>query len=1215
MLQDHDDYLWVGTFGGLARFDGERFRVFGSAEMPGLGSASIISLYESRSGALWIGAAGGGITRLDHGVAITYTERDGLPSGFINSIRGDAEGNVWGQTSGGLARFAGAKWEAYPTHRGRAVREFYLQARDGSMWFRNGREVMRFGADGSFATLTFPEPSVFLVHEARDGSVWIGVRDQYRLVRYAQGAFSDVPLPPIGQRELAAWVPEYRLAVAEDTDGELLLITPAGLVRTVGGKLSPPVSLRLPTNGSELPKVRSLLVDREGNVWVGMIGTGLVRLRPAPLTAFGRDEGLSDSSFNAVFQDREGRIWLGGDLLYWFDGHRFHRFPGVTDVAAIAQTRDGDLWFGGYGGLYRCRSGGLTHFQVDAPLVNVIYEDREGTLWIGGGAEERPGGLYRFREGKWDQIPGIFGVHQIIEDRDGSLLAAGRDGLFQVRGGKAIPYQHNQSVRPIANIYQESTGTFWLATYGRGLFRLRDGQLKAVTTKDGLPNNLLLGVLEDGKSNLWFSSNQNIFRLSLKELSDFADGKISSVLPVSYGIEEGMRSSECNGGSPGVWKTGDGRIWFPSVRGVVAIDPAAGSRLPPPVVLEEAWANQLMLARDGQTSATPGNNTFDFRFTALSFSAPEKLRFKYRLEPFDKDWVDAGTRRTAHYTNMPPGEYSFHVIAANGYGVWNDRGVNVRFVLRPHFYQTNWFYALCGVFFLALLWAAYQFRIRQLQRKFKQLQDVIDTIPAYVWSCLPDGYLDLINQRLREFMGQSFGQAVGRNWEEAFHPEDRAHFLEAWHAAVASGEAMECEARLRRADGQYRWSLIRNAPLHDKTGKIVKWYGTGTDIDDRKGAEETLRESEVRFRTFVDHATDAFFLIGDRGEVLDVNRQACESVGYSREELIGMTTRDFDPDADDALLQWIGGQLDAGVVCTFESHHRQKDGTVFPVEVRVRPFWQGSRRLSLALARDITDRRRAEEERGSLRQLEADLAHINRVSMMGELAASIAHEVNQPLSGIVSNGSACLRWLAGDPPNVEEVREAVRDIVRDGKRAGEVIARIRALTKRTSPPSEELDVNETIREVLAIAGDEAKRENVVFRTQFADNLLPVSGDRIQLQQVVLNLVMNGMEAMSSVGERARQLLISTRSIDPDQVQVTVEDSGVGLDPSTTARIFEPFFTTKSGGMGMGLSISRSILQNHGGRLWATLNNGPGTSFHFTLPKYHAGASDARIAGV
>ena len=224
---------------------------------------------------------------------------------------------------------------------------------------------------------------------------------------------------------------------------------------------------------------------------------------------------------------------------------------------------------------------------------------------------------------------------------------------------------------------------------------------------------------------------------------------------------------------------------------------------------------------------------------------------------------------------------------------------------------------------------------------------------------------------------------------------------------------------------------------------------------------------------------------------------------------------------------------------TFETRHRRKDATVFPVEIRARTFHSQGRLVNLSLALDITERKRAEEERERLRQIEADLAHINRVSMMGELATSIAHEVNQPLTGMVSNGSACLRWLAGDMPNLEEAREAVRDIIRDGKRAGEVIARIRALTKRISAPTERLDLNQTIRDVLAIVGDEAKRRSVVIRTLFTDDLSPVSGDRVQLQQVLLNLVMNAMEAMSDVDDRVRQLVITTRNIDPGQVEVAV----------------------------------------------------------------------------
>ena len=384
LVQDHDGYLWVGTYGGLARFDGERFRFFGTAGMPGLGSLGITALYESSPGVLWVGSAGGGLARMDHGVVTTYTERHGLPSGFIDSIRGDAEGNVWIKTSAGLAHFAGTRLEPYPAYRGRAVREFYLRARDGSMWFRSGEEVLRFGADDSLSTLNVGKPSVFLVHEARDGSVWIAARDAYRLFRYYQGAFSEVRLPSLGRRPLADPHPEFAITMAQDANGELMLFTPAGLVRIVGGTLGSAEALPLPSNGGELPKVRCLLVDREGNLWVGLIATGLVRVRPAPLTAYGKEEGLSDSSFNTVFQDREGRVWLGGDLLYWFDWHGFHLVPGVVDTTAIAQTRDGDLWFGGYGQLHRWRSGVLTRFRVEAFRVSGIYQDRAGTLWIGG---------------------------------------------------------------------------------------------------------------------------------------------------------------------------------------------------------------------------------------------------------------------------------------------------------------------------------------------------------------------------------------------------------------------------------------------------------------------------------------------------------------------------------------------------------------------------------------------------------------------------------------------------------------------------------------------------------------------------------------------------------------------------------------------------------------------------------------------------------------
>ena len=419
------------------------------------------------------------------------------------------------------------------------------------------------------------------------------------------------------------------------------------------------------------------------------------------------------------------------------------------------------------------------------------------------------------------------------------------------------------------------------------------------------------------------------------------------------------------------------------------------------------------------------------------------------------------------------------------------------------------------------------------------------------------------------------GSEIGKTrWEVPYLEPDE----EAWrkHRATLDAHLPFRDFELARPtpDGDTRYVSVSGLPVFDSTGRFLGYRGVGRHITDRKRAEEALRESETRFRTFVDHAADAFFMLDfEQGTILDVNRCACESLGYAREELIGMTPLAFDVDLNRATLESIAKRAAAGETVLFNRHrHRRKDGSVFPVEVQTSVFWHGGRRFLLKVARDISDRVQAEEEHERLRRLEADLAHINRVSMMGELAASIAHEVNQPLAGIVSNGSACLRWLAGDVPNLHEAREAARRIVRDGKRAGEVIARVRALTRRDATSTEKLELNESIQEVLALVGDEAKRNSAIIRTQFADDLAPVAGDRVQLQQVVLNLVMNALEAMSSV-ERAREVVITTRNVDADHVQVTVEDSGTGLDPNGAEKIFEPFYTTKASGMGMGLSVS------------------------------------------
>jgi PAS domain S-box-containing protein len=511
--------------------------------------------------------------------------------------------------------------------------------------------------------------------------------------------------------------------------------------------------------------------------------------------------------------------------------------------------------------------------------------------------------------------------------------------------------------------------------------------------------------------------------------------------------------------------------------------------------------------------------------------------------------------------------------------------------------------------------------LRESERKYHELVEHANSIILH-WQ--RDGRIIHLNEFGQRFFGYTESEIRGRHVIGTIVPETESSGRDLQRlmdeiCANPSAFEQNLNENMRR-NGERAWIAWTNKVQLNSKGQVTEILSVGMDITDRKRAEEALRRSEAYLSETQRLSHTGSWASECTGRPLYWSEEVFRIFGFDPQQ--GIPTPDqplqrIHPEDLDTFLGTFDRAVQAKVDFEVEARVVLPEGTARYIHGIGHPVLNANGEIVEVVGTvvDVTERKRAEEERERLRQLEADLAHLSRVSMLGELAASIAHEVNQPLSGIVSNGSACLRFLAGDTPNLEEVREAVRDIVRDGKRAGDVIARIRALTKRAATPREKLDLNETVREVLALVGDEAKKKGVITRTEFADDLSPVSGDRVQLQQVLLNLVMNAMEAMSSVGERARQLAVTTQNLDPDQVQVTVEDSGVGLEPNTIAKIFDPFYTTKPGGMGMGLSISRSILQKHDGRLWATVNDGPGTSFHFTLPKYHAGAADAGVAGV
>jgi PAS domain S-box-containing protein len=489
-----------------------------------------------------------------------------------------------------------------------------------------------------------------------------------------------------------------------------------------------------------------------------------------------------------------------------------------------------------------------------------------------------------------------------------------------------------------------------------------------------------------------------------------------------------------------------------------------------------------------------------------------------------------------------------------------------------------------------------------LRASERNLNQIINAIPTAIGVMRPDGSPLYGNQAVTDYTGLTLEDMLKQDFRERlFHPEDLERLREARRLAFTRPVPFENEQRAMGKDGRYRWFLFRYKPLLDEAGKIDRWYMAAFDIEDRKRAEAQVEQAYLRLSEAQRVSKTGSFvtdLVADDHNWSEEAFRIFEfdpAVKVTVQMIRDMVHPDDLPSFDSVIVRGMTG-TDVDFVfriVTPRDGVKHIRGMAHVIEqIAGRPLFIGA-------LQDVTATTVAEQ---ALNEARAELAHVARVTTLNALTASIAHEVSQPLSGVVSNGNACLRWLAGDAPDLNEIREAVQDIVRDGKRAAEVIARIRALVTKRTTPQEKLDLNEAIRDVLAIVADEAKRKSVMVRAQFADGVFPVFGDRVQLQQVMLNLVMNGLEAMTSVNGRPRELAVTTRNIDAGQVQITVEDSGTGVDPKTIERIFDPFYTTKPSGMGIGLSISRSILQNHGGRLWAAPNDGPGASFHFTLPK-------------
>ena len=1133
IVQDDQGFMWFGTQYGLNRYDGHHFKVFvpDPRNPNSLSGVFVTALFKDRDGALWVGCDG----FLNKFKPATETfARYPVPD--VNHVSQDAAGTLWLATKGGLYSLDPATGRARlyshdpndPSSLSNNNIKSSGEDKEGRFWVANSEGLDEFDRRTGKVTLHVPvhEPSREMsFYEDRFGVFWIFHASGNGLDVFDRKT-NTLTHYSFHEREPASYALAGVMAMLEDQNGSLWLATQGtGLLkfdrnqgRFIRYRNDPADPESLAQN-----RVISLFADREGSIWAGLDGTGPTRFATRPLSFkkiphdFGIPNYKDQGYVQAIHEDRQGTLWMGtSEGLNRIDhsGGRYisHRIPlsgMVIDAITIREDRSGSIWVGTYDqGLLRfnSRTGQFKAYRhnpadpysLSNDTVTRLVVDPDGTLWAAtwDGLDRFDASSGRFKTyGRGPQGRNILNL-ELAQDREGKLwLGTHSSGLhrFDPATGQFTIYEHDISRQEtlsdnrVNSVFFDHAGGMWVGTQnGLDRFDPRTGTFKIYAERDGMAGTVVSCILEDGRGRLWMSTNEGV----------------SSFDPLTrrfnnYTSADGLPGADLTGWGT-CFQRADGEMFFGGFSGATAFypDKVTENRYVPPVVLTdfrlsgapvEVGGGSLLEKSITYTNAltlSHTQNMFSFEFSALSYLNPATNRYRYKLEGLDSKWHEVGSeQRVVNYTTLPVGTYVFRVQGATSQGPWSEPGVELRLEILPPWWRTWWFRGLSTAAFLGLLWVLYQIRIRQVRRQERKLRDVIETIPTFAWTALPDGSVDFVNRHWQEHTGLSAQQTAGSGWEAAVHPADLKRHVEKWQASLATGELFENEVRYRGiSDGQYRWFLARAVPLRDARGKILKWYGISTDIEDRK---------------------------------------------------------------------------------------------------------------------------RTEQERETLR---SDLAHVNRVSMLGELAASLSHELKQPIAATILSADTCISWLKREKPDLEEACDTAANIRKAGKRASEIIDRLRSLYKKAPPRRELVDVNDIIREMVELLRAEASQYAISIRADLIGDLLEITADRVQLQQVFMNLMLNAIEAMKETGG---VLTVMTKLGLDSQLLISVSDTGVGLPKEKSEEIFDAFFTTKPQGSGMGLSITRSIVESHGGRLWATPNNGRGATFHFTLP---TAAETLRVPG-
>jgi ligand-binding sensor domain-containing protein/tRNA A-37 threonylcarbamoyl transferase component Bud32 len=729
VLQTVAGYVWIGTEEGLARFDGMKFKIFDAVNTPEIKNNYIFTLFEDSRRRLWIGTVGGGLLMYQNGRFTCFSEQEGLTNNVIYSIVEDGDKNLWiGTDGGGIYRFDGKGFTVFNTQHGvphNNIRSACVD-RSGRLWIGTARGVAYLEGN-TFVRCPeaeeIPQSAINAIYQDSNAVLWIGTDTGFYIKEEGKEKFIQ---PKTG----SGLETKKIFAVFEDRDKNLWLGTSGnGLIRYSRGTFS----LLTKADGLSDNEITCLNEDREGGLWIGTAYGGIDQLRDGKVAAITVKEGLTDNITFPLYEDSGGYLWIGtiNGLNRYKNGQFIHftRKNGLTNnvIDSLYEDRQGFIWVGTDDGLNRLRNTPAGVIKVGEycrdQYVLAIGEDREGNIWAG-----TLQGIMKIKKNRTDcqelsEDDGLASdiINCIYRDRSGDLwISTYRAGLTVYRDGKftLLTQKQGLSSNSIYSIYEDNQGVLWIGS-NNGFTRMKDGKFKTYTKKDGLFHYNIFQILDDNRGNLWMSCNKGIFRVRKQDLNDLDDGKTGRIECVVYGKDDGMKTNECNGGFQ--WagcKTADGRLWFPTTKGVVLIDPdhIPTNEIIPPVFIQQVLLDGISSVPDQGVTIRPGVKHVEFHYTAPGFSNPHKMKFKYKLEGYDEEWVDVGGQRTAWYTNLDGGTYNFHVIACNDDGLWNKKGAVTNVIVIPPFWKTWWFTIIALVAF-----AIFSYLVIHFSRKYLTL--------------------------------------------------------------------------------------------------------------------------------------------------------------------------------------------------------------------------------------------------------------------------------------------------------------------------------------------------------------------------------------------------------------------------------------------------------------------------------------------------------------